>query len=138
MDAAGKQKLAETLERARPKGGTAMRGAIAEAWEDICADQKAHADQSAIRVIVVLTDGKDNASKITTDELIEKIGYSQADGQGGYFGDPQCRIPVFGVAFGKQADDRELTAITEAAGGETRRGDSGEIRAIFQRFSDLL
>ncbi|MBK5970378.1 MULTISPECIES: extracellular solute-binding protein [Thiorhodovibrio] len=138
MDAAGKQKLAETLGRARPKGGTAMRGAIAEAWEDICADQKAHADQSAIRVIVVLTDGKDNAYKITTDELIEKIGYSQADGQGGYFGDPQCRIPVFGVAFGEKADDRELTAITESAGGETRRGDSGEIRAIFQRFSDLL
>ncbi|WPL15619.1 von Willebrand factor type A domain protein [Thiorhodovibrio winogradskyi] len=138
MDAAGKQKLAEALQRARPKGGTAMRGAIAEAWEDICADHKANPDKAAIRIIVVLTDGKDNASKISTEALIEKIGYNQADGQGGYHGDPQCRIPVFGVAFGEGADDRDLSAITEAAGGETRRGDSGEIRAIFERFSDLL
>lgn len=138
MDAAGKQKLAEALELARPKGGTAMRSAIAAAWDDICADYKANPSQAAIRVIVVLTDGKDNASKIATDELIKKIGYSKADGHGGYFGDPQCRIPVFGVAFGEKADDRDLSAITEAAGGETRRGDSGEIRAIFERFSNLL
>jgi Ca-activated chloride channel family protein len=45
---------------------------------------------------------------------------------------------VFGIAFGGDADATALTAITEAAGGETRRGDSAEIRAIFKRFSDLL
>jgi len=45
---------------------------------------------------------------------------------------------VFGVAFGGDADADSLSRITEAAGGETRKGDSAEIRHIFERFSDLL
>jgi Ca-activated chloride channel family protein len=86
----------------------------------------------------VLTDGIDNASKVSDQQLIKQLGFAQSNERGGYLGDAQCKIPVFGVAFGDKADDRSLKAITEAAGGETRRGDSGEIRAIFKRFSDLL
>ena len=138
MTADGKAKLRQTLEQIRPKGGTAMRQAIAEAWDDICTDIKAHPEQHPIRVILVLTDGIDNASKVSDQQLIKQLGFAQADGRGGYLGDAECKIPVFGIAFGDKADDRSLKAITEAAGGETRRGDSGEIRAIFKRFSDLL
>jgi Ca-activated chloride channel family protein len=138
MTADGKAKLRQALEQVRPKGGTAMRQAIAEAWDDICSDIKAHPEQRPIRVIVVLTDGIDNASKVNDQQLVKQIGYAHADGQGGHFGDAECKIPVFGIAFGDKADDRSLKAISEAAGGETRRGDSGEIRAIFKRFSDLL
>jgi Ca-activated chloride channel family protein len=138
MTADGKAKLRQALAQIRPKGGTAMRQAIAEAWDDICTDIKAHPQQRPIRIIVVLTDGIDNASKVNDRQLVERLGYAQADGRGGYYGDPECKIPVFGIAFGEKADDRSLQAISEAAGGETRRGDSGEIRAIFKRFSDLL
>lgn len=138
MTADGKAKLRQTLEQVRPKGGTAMRQAIADAWDDICREMKANPEQRPIRVIVVLTDGIDNASKVSDQQLIDQIGFAQSDGRGGYLGDAQCKIPVFGVAFGDKADDRSLKAISEAAGGETRRGDSGEIRAIFKRFSDLL
>ncbi|MCF7996346.1 MAG: VWA domain-containing protein [Chromatiaceae bacterium] len=138
MTADGKARLRKTLEQVRPKGGTAMRQAIADAWNDICREMKASPEQRPIRVIVVLTDGIDNASKVTDQQLIKQLGFAQSDGRGGYLGDAQCKIPVFGVAFGDKADDRSLKAISEAAGGETRRGDSGEIRAIFKRFSDLL
>jgi len=138
MDEKGKQRLSQALATIRPQGGTAMRSAIYAAWQDICSEIKTNPQDRAIRLIVVLTDGVDNASRISEQDLIRSIGYAKADGHGGYYGDPACKIPVFGVAFGQQADDRMLSNITEAAGGETRRGDSAEIRAIFQRFSDLL
>ena len=140
MTTEGKQQLAKTLQQVRPNGGTAMRDAIASAWDDICTDIKREPSDRSIRVILVLTDGKDNASKQDnqTDPLIRRIGFGQADGRGGYYGDAQCKIPIFGIAFGENADDRSLKTITEATGGETRRGDSAEIRHIFQRFSDLL
>jgi Ca-activated chloride channel family protein len=134
----GKAQLRAALAREVPKGGTAMRDAIARAWADACEAIKTNPQDRAIRVLVVLTDGIDNVSAISDAQLIQQIGYAQADGRGGYRGDRQCRIPVFGIAFGGDADATALTAITEAAGGETRRGDSAEIRAIFKRFSDLL
>ena len=138
MDVAGKTRLRETLSKVRPQGGTAMRSAIATAWTDVCQAMKADPSDRSIRVLVVLTDGLDNASKLTQQELIQRIGYGQPNGSGGYFGDPACKIPVFGIAFGGQADDASLKAISTAAGGETRRGDSAEIREIFKRFSELL
>lgn len=138
MDAAGKARLAEELGRVRPKGGTAMRSAIATAWQDLCQSMKANPEDHSIRVLVVLTDGLDNASKVSQEDLIRRIGYGQSNGRGGYFGDPACKVPVFGIAFGGQADDSALKAISAAAGGETRRGDSAEIREIFRRFSELL
>jgi GGDEF domain-containing protein len=57
-----------------------MRSAIAAAWDDICADLKANPNDHAIRVIVVLTDGIDNASAIDDAGLIQRIGYAKADG----------------------------------------------------------
>lgn len=135
-----KAKLAQVLERARPLGGTAMRDAIAAAWEDACREIKSDPADRSIRVLVVLTDGVDNQShrENDTERLIERIGFNATDRRGKRLGDPACKIPVFGIAFGEEADDRSLKAITEATGGETRRGDSAEIRAIFKRFSDLL
>jgi Ca-activated chloride channel family protein len=140
MTAEGKARLASALEAVRPNGGTAMRDAIGAAWEDLCKDVKNNPDDRSIRVMVVLTDGIDNASKKANDTelLVRRIGFNAPDGKGGHLGDPACKIPLFGIAFGEKADDRSLKAISEAAGGETRRGDSAEIRKIFERFSDLL
>jgi Ca-activated chloride channel family protein len=140
MTGEGKSKLVDALGAASPSGGTAMRDAIASAWADLCEDMKGNPSDRTIRVMVVLTDGVDNSSKKQndTEALVRRIGFSQPDGEGGYFGEPACKVPIFGIAFGGEADDRSLKAITEATGGETRRGDSAEIRKIFQRFSDLL
>jgi Ca-activated chloride channel family protein len=138
MDAAGKARLEEELGKVRPRGGTAMRDAVSTTWTDLCQAMKADPADRSIRVLVVLTDGLDNTSKVTQDALIQAIGYARPNGRGGYFGDPACKIPVFGVAFGGEADDAALKAISAAAGGETRRGDSADIREIFRRLSELL
>lgn len=137
MDAEGKLQLANALEMIRPKGGTAMRSAILTAWKDMCETIKANPSNRSIRILVVLTDGVDNASRITTEGLIDRIGYNRP-GKNSSAEDSVCKIPVFGVAFGQGADDTVLKSITAAAGGETRRGYSDEIREIFRRFSDLL
>jgi Ca-activated chloride channel homolog len=115
-----------------------MRSPIATAWTDLCEAIKANPEDRSIRVLVVLTDGVDNASKVSDKDLIRRIGFAQSDGRSGHLGDPACKVPVFGVAFGGEADDASLKAISSAAGGETRRGDSAEIREIFKRFSELL
>jgi Ca-activated chloride channel homolog len=138
MTAEGKERLRKALERIRPQGGTAMRNAIGRAWTSVCKEIKRDPQDRAIRIIVVLTDGKDNSSALSVEKLVELIGYAAPDGQGGYHGDAACRVPVFGIAFGGGADAADLRRITESAGGETRQGDSAEIREIFQRFSDLL
>lgn len=138
MDTAGKEKLAEALSKVRPAGGTAMRSAIETAWQDVCQAIKADPSDHSIRVLVVLTDGIDNSSTVSQADLVKKIGYTEPDGKGGYLGDKTCKIPVFGIAFGGKADDSALKAVSSAAGGETRRGDSAEIRDIFKRFSELL
>jgi Ca-activated chloride channel family protein len=140
MTTEAKSRLAKALEQVRPGGGTAMRDAIRSAWLDLCKDVKQNPADRSIRVMVVLTDGIDTSSKKEndTEAIIRRIGFNHPDGKGGHLGDPVCKIPIFGVAFGEKADDRSLKAITEATGGETRRGDSAEIRKIFERFSDLL
>jgi Ca-activated chloride channel family protein len=138
MTSDGKQRLRGTLAAIDPKGGTAMRNAIGRAWTSVCKDMKRSPEDRSIRIVVVLTDGQDNASALSVERIIELTGFAAADGQGGYHGDPGCKIPMFGVAFGAEADAEALARITEAAGGETRQGDSAEIREIFKRFSDLL
>ena len=50
--------------RGEAQGGTAMRSAIATAWSDVCQAMKADPSDHSIRVLVVLTDGLDNASKL--------------------------------------------------------------------------
>jgi Ca-activated chloride channel family protein len=82
----GKEQLRAALAREVPKGGTAMRDAIARAWADACEAIKTNPQDRAIRVLVVLTDGIDNASAISDAQLIQQIGYAQADGRGGYQG----------------------------------------------------
>lgn len=138
MDEKGREQLDRALDKVRPGGSTAMRDAINYAWDELCSDIKRDRERRAIRVIIVLTDGLDNASSTKLDKLVNKIGFSKARGNGGYYGDEQCKIPVFGIAFGNGADDKALKALSAATGGETKKGDASEITVIFQRFSDLL
>ncbi len=96
----------EELERAlrRPLSGgrTALYDAIAAGLEHIDKSSKER------KVLLVISDGKDNASKISLDTLLEKIWRSDA---------AIYTIGLFGED-GEDRNDRVLQRISEASGGE--------------------
>jgi VWFA-related protein len=58
----------ERLARTRPAGGTALRDAI------MAASSQGNASEPAHRVLVVITDGEDNASRYTLDQAMTAVG----------------------------------------------------------------
>jgi len=83
-------------------------------------------DTERINAVVVMTDGKENNSRIRLSALASKMS------QGNQSGVP---VVVFCVAYGGDADMNTLEALSEAAGGQTRRGSPETIRQLYKLLS---
>ncbi|GAB4567862.1 MAG: VWA domain-containing protein [Anaerolineae bacterium] len=86
-------------------------------------------DSERINAIVVMTDGRENASSIDLDELVQEIE------RGNEQGPP---IVIFAIAFGKDADYEVLEAIARASGGQVREGDLETIRTLYKVLSSYF
>jgi Ca-activated chloride channel family protein len=145
-DAQGKATLKRALDCVRPGGNTAMFDAVVDAWESLCTQIKRDPSDRAIRAIILLTDGEDTASKRykNAPAVIGRIGYAKEKRGGGYYGDPQCKIAVFAIAYadsqqgGESPVLRPLELITEATRGDAKEGSNVSIRRLFQDFGDFL
>jgi VWFA-related protein len=100
------QEMEEALTRIDSKGGTAMRDAIRTSIDHLL--EKANRDK---KVLVLVTDGVDNASIINQEKLIKAA--------------QQSGVLVYAVGLLEEEDRfdairarRELTALAEATGGE--------------------
>jgi VWFA-related protein len=98
--------LAQALAKIDTRGGTAMRDAIQMSIEHL---KKAHRDK---KVLVVITDGNDNASLITLDRLMRNAHQSE--------------VLIYGVGLLNEEEHREaarakkaLNDLAEATGGKT-------------------
>jgi VWFA-related protein len=98
------KEMQESLERIDSRGGTAMRDAIDESIEHL---KKAHKEK---KVLVVITDGVDNASSVSLEDLVRDAR--------------QAEVLIYTI--GLLADEekrsaasakRQLNALTEASGG---------------------
>ncbi|KPL23757.1 MAG: hypothetical protein AMJ93_03930 [Anaerolineae bacterium SM23_84] len=83
-------------------------------------------DSERINAIVVMTDGKENNSRIRLRELTSKLRRSSESG---------LPIVVFCVAYGRDADMDTLEEISEATGGQTRPGTPETIRQLYKVLS---
>lgn len=83
-------------------------------------------DTERINAVVVMTDGKENNSRIRLSALASKMS------QGNQSGVP---VVVFCVAYGSDADMDTLEVLSEAAGGQTRRGSPETIRQLYKLLS---
>ncbi len=99
------KKLEEGVARIDSRGGTAMRDAIDLAMDHL---KKAKRDK---KVLVVVTDGNDNASEVSLERLIQKA--------------QQKEIGVYTIGLLNEEEHREarrakraLDSITEATGGQ--------------------
>jgi Ca-activated chloride channel family protein len=103
-------------------GNTALLDGVAAAYDRL---QELN-DPSRINAIVVMTDGKENASAIKLSQLTAKLQ------QGNQRGVP---VVVFGIAYGSDADMGPLQAMADATGGQTYAGTIETIRKLYKILS---
>ncbi len=114
--------LVSTIESLESGGNTALLDAVYEAYMRL---QDLN-DPSRINAIVVMTDGKENASAMKLNQLVARLQ------QGNQSGVP---VVIFAVAYGSDADMNTLQAITDATGGQTYTGTVETIRSLYKILS---
>jgi hypothetical protein len=101
------EKIVAALRKARPGGGSAMYDAI---WEACTRRKQVDGEpREPRRILVIVGDGHDNASKKTFQEVMELLQRDQ--------------VTVYGVSttsygFGNDADDDILVKLAEGTGGK--------------------
>lgn len=117
-----REALRSTIASLDAGGDTALLDAIDLAYERLQQLQ----DSERINAIVVMTDGKENNSRIRLRDLTSKLRRGSQSG---------LPIVVFCVAYGGDADMGTLEEISAAAGGQTRRGSPETIAQLYKLLS---
>lgn len=87
-------------------------------------------DSTRINAVVVLTDGEDNRSVLSSRQLLSELSRRSESDLG--------TIRVFTIAYGSDANADALTAIAAASGGKEYTGDSSEIAAVYRQISSFF
>jgi Ca-activated chloride channel homolog len=114
----GRAELIERVEQTIAHGGTALYDAVAAAYDGALARQRAAPGR--IHAVVVMTDGRDENSRSTLEQLSRR--FNRED-------DP---LKLFAIAYGQGADDSVLGAMAEAAQGTSLRGTADSIVQVYQ------
>ena len=83
-----------------------------------------------IKAVVVLTDGVDNLSKLSINQLVSQITPSGSNAGKG--------IKVFTIAYGSDADVNGLTKIADATGGQEYAGNPQNIKQVYLQISEFF
>jgi Ca-activated chloride channel family protein len=103
-------------------GNTALLDGVAAAYDRL---QQLN-DPSRINAIVVMTDGKENASDISLGRLVTRLQRGNESG---------VPVVVFAIAYGGDADMQVLQSISDATGGQTYVGSVETIRQLYKILS---
>jgi Ca-activated chloride channel family protein len=83
-------------------------------------------DAERINAIVVMTDGKENRSRVRINTLVDSLQRAS---------ESDAPVVVFCIAYGRDADFQVLESISEASGGFTRQGDPETIKNLYKTLS---
>ncbi|MFO7169532.1 MAG: VWA domain-containing protein [Chloroflexota bacterium] len=111
--------LGDAIRELRPIGKTAVYDGLMAGKRLL--DELPPTEDERIRAIVLLSDGQDNASTITLDQLREEF--------------EESGISIFPVAYGEDADTAMLEHIVEFSRTMLVEGDTGDIGVIFDNLS---
>ena len=103
-------------------GNTALLDGVSAAYDRL---QKLD-DPSRINAIVVMTDGKENASAISLNQLVARLQNGNQKG---------VPVTIFAIAYGDDADMNTLQAISNATGGQTLVGSPETINKLYKILS---
>lgn len=118
--------LRSTVTGLIPEGQTAAYDAIGEGTGKIIALN----DDTRINAVVALTDGEDNESSSTLDELVRALKQRNT-------GENEP-VRVYTIAYGAGANKAALTEIAEASGGKAFSGDPKQIEAVYRSISSFF
>jgi Ca-activated chloride channel family protein len=110
-----------------PDGETAVYDATAAGYDAV----RKLRDDSRINAVVVLTDGQDTSSRLSPNELVNRLRAENNQSE-------QQVVRVFTIAYGKQADRDTLAKIARASGGEEFSGDPTEIETVYRTISSFF
>ncbi len=119
FDAAFKSTLVTRVNSLRAEGNTAVVDSVLEAYNTL---QQLN-DPQAINAIVVMTDGKENASRTNMATLEKTIS--------------QGKVPVviFSIAFGKDADTSIMKRLADVTNGQFRQAETFNIEELYKLIS---
>jgi len=118
----GRGELLGSIAQLEAIGNTALSDGVALAVGRLGALD----DSERINAIVVMTDGRENASRTRWQTLAQEITATQ---------NGETPVLVFCIAYGRDADYRVLQAFAEAGGGFASEGDLETIQALYETLS---
>ena len=87
------------------------------------------ADEERINAIVVMTDGRENNSRISLGALNRSVISGNESG---------VPVVIFCIGYGSDADVRTLRSLAEASGGQYYTGDLDTIRRLYKILSSYF
>ena len=112
--------LLTEIDRMEPIGGTALIDAVYNAANDLLAQN----DNEAINALVVMTDGQENESTYTLNDLNDLLQSH-----------PNQRLVIFTIAFGSDADETLLQEMAKIGNGQFRRASETDIEELYKVIS---
>ncbi|HEY63124.1 MAG TPA: VWA domain-containing protein [Caldilineae bacterium] len=117
--------LMQRIDQLEASGNTALLDAVRAAYVRL----RRLNDTERINAIVVMTDGKENASDTNLEVLVREIRTDNEEGP---------PVVIFAIAYGEDADYDVLKALAEASGGQVRQGDLETIRQLYKILSSYF
>ena len=114
-----RDQLQQAVDTMRASGKTALFDALDLARTELAALPSSGSDR--ITAIVMLSDGANNSSALTLDQL--RTSFDESG------------ISIFPVAYGTDADTATVTAIADFSRTMVVKGDTGDIAQIFENLS---
>lgn len=115
-------RLQSAIRNLAARGNTALLDATQRAYAQL----QALNDAERINAVVVMTDGKENNSRITLSQLTQQVSAGNQRG---------VQVIIFCVAYGDDADMNMLRAIADTSGGLARYGDPESIKELYKILS---
>jgi Ca-activated chloride channel family protein len=112
--------LQQEIDSLTAAGDTALLDGVYQAFQNL----QDLGDAERINAIVVMTDGKENNSRISLNSLVRRL-------------ETESKVPVviFCIAYGDDADFATLQAIAEPTGGQVQEGNLETIRDLYKVLS---
>lgn len=116
--------LTREIDGLQANGNTAFLDAVRTAYRRL----QQTGDSERINAIVAMTDGRENASRVTLQQLADEMRA----------GNQKTPIIVFSVAYGGDADMKVLETLAQASGGQVRVGTPETIRELYKILSSYF
>jgi len=115
----------QSIDGLEAEGDTALLDAVDLAYARL----QSLADTERINAIVVMTDGRENNSRVRLGTLIRRIMHGN-----------ETRVPVviFCIGYGTDADEGTLRSLAESSGGQYHTGDLDTIRRLYKILSSYF